>query len=184
MNLPYTLKIIVAGDGGIGKTTHMHVFLGDSYSDHRLTVGVDFHIKKVSINGALRILQIWDLGGQDQFRFLLPSFLKEAQGFVLGFDVFQHKTFVNLTGWVNLLRETWPNAPIFLVGYKIDKGYHPVLNRKRALEFIDRFNLAGYAEVSSKLNQNVELPFKMLIESLVDEKGKPPQLKFLSKNKK
>ena len=180
--MDYTLKIVVGGDGGVGKTTHMHVFLGDPYCNHELTVGIDFHIKKVRINGSLRVLQMWDLGGQDQFRFMLPSFLKEAHGFLLGFDVFRHKTFINLGKWVNIFREACPQVPIILVGYKIDKGYHPVVNRKRALEFIEKFNIAGYAEVSSKTNKNIEFPFIMLLENLNIEQNTLMKIDFLSKN--
>jgi len=182
MNSHFILKFVVGGDGGVGKTTHMCTFVGNPYGDNDLTKGVDFHIKKVKINGVIKILQVWDLGGEDQFRFLLPSFLKEAQGFLLGFDIFRHKTYVNLPGWLNIFREACPQAPIVLVGYKFDKGYHPVLNKKRALEFVDRFNLNSYVEVSSKANMNVELPFKMLLETLTSELNESVQIKFLSTN--
>lgn len=161
------LKIVVAGNGGIGKTTLLRKFCYHEYSDdERLTVGTEIFIKKVKVNGQLEYMQVWDLGGQEQFRFFLKDLIRGAQGAILGFDCKRIKSFLDLKKWLTMLRETNPNMPIILVGTKRDIGYHPAINPEKAKEFVTQNHLVDFIEISSKEDLNVEQPFKLIIEQL------------------
>ncbi|NVM53173.1 MAG: GTP-binding protein [Candidatus Helarchaeota archaeon] len=160
------LKIIVGGDGGIGKTTLLKVFSGESYSDQDMTVGFEIFVKRISIENNEEILQIWDLGGQDHFRFLLPTCFRGAHGVILGFDMSRRSSFMNLRNWMNILREKCPRAPVVLIATKADKGYHPILTRTMAVEFVNNHHLVDFVEVSAKNRSNVFTPFKRLVEEI------------------
>ena len=162
-------KIIISGNGGVGKTTLMRFFCYNKCcDDQRLTIGTEIFVKKAKINGKIIALQVWDLGGEEHFRFFLPDFIQGAAGALLGFDVKRRKSFSDLKKWVSLLRKHNPHLPIILLGLKRDLGYHSMLNYKMAKKFVKKFDLTNYIEVSSKKNLNVDLPFKHLIQDIED----------------
>ncbi len=74
-------KLCIFGDGGVGKTTLVKRYLTGVFAgDTTMTIGVDFHIKKLNIEGKEVGLQIWDFAGEDRFRFLLPSYVFGTSG--------------------------------------------------------------------------------------------------------
>ncbi|MFX1298398.1 MAG: winged helix-turn-helix transcriptional regulator, partial [Promethearchaeota archaeon] len=154
------MKIILCGDGRIGKTTLATVFCKQIYKDHEITVAVDLHIKKIWVDGELQVLQIWDLSGQEHFRFLLPQFFRGVHGVILGFDISRPSSFRNLQNWLKII----PEVPILLIATKADLGYHSTLDRTDVLEFVAQHNFVDFEEVSAKENFNVETPFKRLFE--------------------
>ncbi|NVM27438.1 MAG: GTP-binding protein [Candidatus Helarchaeota archaeon] len=159
-------KIIVGGDGGIGKTTLLKVLCGECYTNQDMTIGFEIFTKKVHSNGHKDTLQIWDLSGQDHFRFLLPDYFKGAHGIVLGFDMSRRISFLNLRTWMTILMAKCPDAPIILIATKSDLGYHPTLSRTLAEDFVVKFNIVDLVEVSAKNHLNVDEPFKKLVESI------------------
>ena len=158
------LKIVIGGDGGIGKTTLVKTLCSNEFVDQIMTIGVDIHSKDVTVNGTEVNLQIWDLSGQDQFRFLLDSFTHGANGIILGFDCSRPSSFRNLTKWLEIFRSTCSKAPILLIATKLDKGYHLTLSREMAQEYIKTHDLIGFIETSSKDFWNVYIPFRRLLE--------------------
>ncbi len=84
----YNFKIVVGGDGGVGKTTLLHRFVTGSFEETtHMTIGVQFHNKELHIADFDVTLSVWDLGGQDRFRFILPSYVLGAKGALLLFDL-------------------------------------------------------------------------------------------------
>jgi len=159
-------KIILAGNGGIGKTSLMQALCDFQFRpDNKLTVGADVFIIPYKIKGNLRFLQIWDLGGQDRFRFMLPDFKNGCAGMILGFDVSRRNSFLELKGWIELLRDN-PELPVVLIGTKIDLGYHPLINAEMAREFVIEKNLLDFYEISSKDKLNVHTPLNRLLSKI------------------
>ena len=174
-----TSKIVICGNGGVGKTTLMNLFCYNQYFNNQtLTLGSEIFVKRANINEKPVVLQIWDLGGEKQFRFLLTDFVQGAVGALLGFDVKRRKSFLDLKKWVPLLRKHNPNLPIVLLGLKRDLGYHPILSSRQAKKFAKKFDLVNFVEVSSKENLNVDLPFKYLIQNI--EKCEIDSIKFIA----
>jgi small GTP-binding protein len=159
-------KLIIAGDGGIGKTTYVKTFCENKYIDQLMTIGVDLLTKKVKVNGIEEILQIWDLSGQDQFRFLLETFVRGCSAAILAFDCSRVASFSNLDNWLKLIHSLEPNAAIILIATKLDKGYHPALKPEMALEYVKAHNLIGFIETSSKASKNILIPFRRIVENL------------------
>ncbi|NVM30907.1 MAG: GTP-binding protein [Candidatus Helarchaeota archaeon] len=164
MSYSKVLKFVIGGDGGIGKTTLVKSLCTNEFVDQIMTIGVDIHSKDVTVNGTKVNLQVWDLSGQDQFRFLLDSFTHGANGIILGFDCSRPSSFLNLTKWLEIFRSTCSKAPILLIATKLDKGYHLTLSREMAQEYIKTHDLIGFIETSSKEFWNVYTPFRRLLE--------------------
>ena len=100
----FVFKILVAGDGAVGKTTLLRKFVDGTFDESSITtVGVDFFIKQVIYeNVGNCTLQLWDLGGQERFRHLLESFVMGAKGALLLFDLTQMPKIDNILNWVNI----------------------------------------------------------------------------------
>ena len=115
-------KLVIVGDGGVGKTTLTKVFCNNPYVEQIMTIGIDIHAKDVVVNGQRTVLQIWDISGQTQFQFMVPDFLKGAKGAILAYDRTRESSFSHLDFWIAQLHTNTPNAPIVLISTKADQS--------------------------------------------------------------
>jgi small GTP-binding protein len=124
MNL--SMKLCTLGDGGVGKSTFIErVATGKFNSNSKMTIGIDFqsiHIGLDTERGKICTdLAIWDLGGERQFRFILPSYRTGADGGLLFYDVTRPSSMKNLQEWIELWKKhTTPGIPLYLIGTKHD----------------------------------------------------------------
>jgi len=169
MTRKYILKILTAGEGGVGKTTLLHRFVEGRFSaETKMTIGVEFHLKELNLNGHHCTLQLWDFGGQNRFRFLLESYVLGAKGALLMFDLTRPITLDHLEQWINLVRKGDPNLPILFLGTKNDLEEEIQVDDDYALQYKEAFNLIDYMRVSSKNGENVDLAFKILTETILN----------------
>ncbi|MFX1454670.1 MAG: Rab family GTPase [Promethearchaeota archaeon] len=157
-------KICIFGDGGVGKTTLIGRYLtGVFQSNNEITIGVDFHIKKLNIQGKRITLQIWDFAGEDRFRFLLPSYVLGASGGIFVYDITRYSSLKNFQDWLDIFKQGYKGPlnqiPIIMVGSKLDLEYKRAVSRDDAYELAQKNDLFGYIECSSKNGQNVEEVF-------------------------
>ena len=162
-NLPRkaVLKMIIVGDGGVGKTTLIHRYLTGNYLDQRMTVGSGFATRDLEMDGVTITLTIWDFAGEERFRFLLPSYCRGALGCILAFDLTRPPTFYHLDEWLGLVRKNTSDIPILLVGTKRDVSNK---NSDLALDYTRINNLEGYLETSSKDGLNVTNTFETIAD--------------------
>ncbi|MHA2315228.1 MAG: Rab family GTPase [Candidatus Hermodarchaeia archaeon] len=153
------LKLIVVGDGGVGKTTLIHRYLTGSYLDQRMTVGSGFATRDIEMEGIVITLAIWDFAGEERFRFLMPSYCRGALGCILAFDLTRPPTFYHLDEWLTLVRENTDDIPILLVATKRDVAKYPV---DEGLRYAQTNGLAGFIETSSKEGYNVAEVFNTI----------------------
>jgi len=165
----FIFKVLTAGDGGVGKTSLLHRYVNNSFKeDMKLTIGVEFFMKEVDIHdGNEYRLQLWDFGGESQFKHVLPSYIKGAMGAILMIDLTRTITIRGLAEWVDLLTNENPNLPIVFVGTKLDLVDQISVEDEYALEQKDRFNLIDYIKVSSKTGENISKVFEILTENLI-----------------
>ena len=127
MSKKYVFKVLVAGQGGVGKTTLLtRAVTGKFVNNTAMTIGVEFHLLNLDFIGqaddGLKVtLQLWDFGGQERFRFMLDSYVAGAKGALLLYDLTRLRTLDGLEEWVNLVRKHDPNLPILFVGTKLDR---------------------------------------------------------------
>ncbi|MFX1378965.1 MAG: Rab family GTPase [Promethearchaeota archaeon] len=166
----YVFKVILIGPGAVGKTSLFHRFGDNKFSfRYKLTIGADFISKIIKTNNETVKLQIWDIGGQDRYKFLRPSFINGANGALIVFDLSRWHTFEELDEWLSNLREyAGENIPFILIGNKAD------LIDKRD-EFYERENAeifakkeqTFYVETSAKTGEKVEAAFLNLTEKMI-----------------
>ncbi len=164
----YLFKIVIAGDGGVGKTTLLHKYVtGLFLADTSMTIGVQFHIKHVRLGDATCTLQLWDFGGQERFRFMLPNYTRGAKGALLLFDTTRMSSLNVLAELAGICRSFDPSLPILLIGTKVDRVADLSVTSETAREYLDTLSLLDYVEVSAKTGQNVEMAFEMLVKKML-----------------
>jgi small GTP-binding protein len=167
------LKICIMGEGGTGKTTlTQRVITGQFNPTTKMTIGIDFQLLKTSIFDPsfpedadevpqVEILaQIWDFGGEERFRFILPRYCKGAVAGLLLYDLSRFSTTRYINDWFKIWTDNSPkDAPIFLIGSKSD-----LLNEndlKTALDSIkdlaSELNIKFYYIISSKSGNNIHI---------------------------
>ena len=172
MTKKFILKILLAGEGGVGKTTLLHRFVDGQFSaETRMTIGVEFFLKEVEINSNHCTLQLWDFGGQQRFRFLLESYVLGAKGALLLFDLTRPITLEKLEQWVEICRKNDPDLPILFLGTKTDLVDDIMVDDEYALEFKEAFNFFDFLKVSSKSGDNVSNAFDLLAKKILERQN-------------
>ena len=158
-------KIIIAGDGAVGKTSLLHRYVEGKFSfNTKMTIGSEIFHKILTLqDGVVCSLQIWDFAGQKRFRFLLDNFVKGAAGAVLMYDLTNWHSFNNLPEWERIVRNDDSTLPILLIGGKDDLTDSIIVDDETALEFTEKNNFSGFYKTSSKTNYNVSEAFETLV---------------------
>ncbi|NMC05607.1 MAG: GTP-binding protein [Candidatus Lokiarchaeota archaeon] len=167
----YTLKIVIGGAGGCGKTTLLHRYMHGLFKeDTTMTIGVSFTSKEVTRPGARIKLSLWDLGGQNRFRFMQKSYCQGARAAIVFFDMTRLDTMIQIKDWVNMFREhVSAQIPIVLAGGKFDLIDEDMLasTNEYAKEMMEQFGLSAYFMTSSKTGMNVDELFNHVVDVLV-----------------
>jgi len=185
----YTFKIVIVGGGGVGKTCLFNRFCFNSFSfDTSMTIGINFH----SINLKIRnkdqpgiIIEkciansIFDFGGQERFKPLIPKFIGGANGALLVFDLTSLSSLDQLNYWYEQLihHADGHKIPKILVGSKKDlikdNNKFSIKENSQITEFIKRKALDGFFMTSSLNNYNVVEVFKALNNLMLEKMRKP-----------
>ena len=121
----FVFKVIIIGAGAVGKTSLLHRFVENKFSfRYKMTIGADFLSKVIQDHpesGITVKLQIWDIGGQDRYKFLRSSFFDGANGALIVFDLSRWHTFEEIDEWLADLYEfAGRDVPFALIGNKSD----------------------------------------------------------------
>ena len=176
----YLFKSIVVGDGGVGKTAlTLRFSKGFFTEDYKMTIGVDFHVKTISIDtseGPLKCkLQLWDTGGQERFSSIRPMYYRGSLGTILVFDLTNSASFEHLPQWIEEVRANIKSEiPVLLVGNKSDLLDQRAVSAKEISKFTNDFNLY-YMETSAKTGDGVGDCFYILACLMIGQ-GVPDQL--------
>jgi len=165
----YILKILTAGEGGVGKTTLLHRYVEGKFSaETKMTIGVEFFLKETVIDDKQCTLQLWDFGGQERFRFLLESYVLGAKGAMLMFDLTRMMSLENLEQWLNIVRKGDPNLPVLFLGTKLDLAEEIQVDDDYAMTFLQEYKLIDFLKISSKTGENVGQAFEILTRKILE----------------
>ncbi len=173
---PIACKIVIFGDGGVGKTTLINRYVTGVFTESTImTIGVGFFVKKLMINAIEVSLQIWDFAGEDRFRFMLPSYVKGSSGGVFMFDITRFTSLDNINAWSEVIDICTDSnrrpLPVVLVGSKLDMKDRRAVQKSYAEQLLDNKLFITYIECSSKTGENVEQIFSTLAQEMLKRKG-------------
>jgi len=178
MSAEFRFKIVMLGDGAVGKTAMTTRFTQNSFdSDYKRTIGADFAVKRLDIPDidAHVTLQCWDLAGQPRFEFVRQGFYRGARGGLLLYDVTRRRTFINIDRWKE---ETFVNTgkeiPLVVVANKIDLVDSRAVTTEDG-EAYAKENGFIYVESSALTGENVEEAYVNLCKRMIEESKSTPK---------
>lgn len=170
-------KIVLCGEGFVGKSTIRERYLGISFRPNYLqTIGADYATKNqvYTNDGQSLRLQIWDLAGQQKFSNIREAFYKGTDGVILVFDVSNPSTADKLVDWINEIRKSVQEpVPIILVGNKIDlRSDIECLSTEKGKELAQLLsqtfnNPFQFIESSAKTGENIENIFESVAKEVI-----------------
>jgi small GTP-binding protein len=171
----YLFKLLLIGDSGVGKSCLLLRFADDTYTESYIsTIGVDFKIRTIELDGKTIKLQIWDTAGQERFRTITSSYYRGAHGIIIVYDVTDQGTFNNVKTWLNEIdRYASENVNKLLVGNKCDLTNKKVVDFKTAKEFADQLSVP-FLETSAKNSTNVEQAFMTMAAEIKNRMASAP----------
>ncbi|CAF0887000.1 unnamed protein product, partial [Didymodactylos carnosus] len=168
-----TLKILIIGESGVGKSSLLLRFTDDRFDPEQpATIGVDFKVKPLDIEGNRVKLAIWDTAGQERFRTLTPSYYRGAQGAILVYDVCNRDSFRHLDRWISELDTfaTKSNIIKMLVGNKIDQESNRLVARDEGVKFARKHSML-FIEASARTREGVQIAFEELVQKIIQTPG-------------
>ena len=165
----YTFKILLLGDANVGKTSFAKRYCYNLFNpSERMTIGVDFHVKTIEINDKKIKLQIWDMGGEERFRFLLPTYCLGANGAFLLYDITRSSTLDNIQEWSSIVRQKGGDIPIIIIGSKLDLAEtQRQIPTEHGVQIAEKNKFAEFLEISAMNNVNVDNAFSILTEFII-----------------
>jgi GTP-binding nuclear protein Ran len=158
-------KLVLVGDGGVGKTTFVKRHLtGEFEKKYVATLGVEVHPLQFHTNFGELYFNVWDTAGQEKFGGLRDGYYIQGQCAIIMFDVTSRITYKNVPNWHRDMVRVCENIPIVLVGNKVDVKERKV--KAKQITFHRKKNLQYY-DISAKSNYNFEKPFLWLARKLV-----------------
>mmetsp|Transcript_4490 Transcript_4490/g.8696 ORF Transcript_4490/g.8696 Transcript_4490/m.8696 type:complete len:204 (+) Transcript_4490:30-641(+) len=173
----YVFKLVLIGDSGVGKSCLLLRFADDTYTEsHISTIGVDFKIRTIQLDGKTIKLQIWDTAGQERFRTITSSYYRGAHGIIVVYDTTDSETFEHVKTWLHEIeRYASENVNKLLVGNKSDLTTKRQVETDAAKEFADSANIP-FLETSAKNATNVEDAFMTMAGEIKKRMASQPSM--------
>ncbi|HUU79758.1 MAG TPA: GTP-binding protein [candidate division Zixibacteria bacterium] len=175
-------KIVLTGDSYVGKTTIRKRAMGEHFAEEYIsTVGADFSSYKLKLGDLSIGFQVWDLAGQDKYKYIRSSFYGGATGCFLTYDVTNPKSLNSLSSWVDeAIRYSNGTIEIFIIcANKIDLKGQREISRESGEQFTQALRESsglqcGYIETSALTGENVDIAFDLMAKCLLEREGITP----------
>jgi len=167
-NFDMQIKLMMIGDTTVGKTSLLLRFADDDFNESVLaTIGIDFKIKTMDIDGRRVKLQIWDTAGQERFRTITQAYYRGAMGIFLIYDVTKVKTWENIRNWVGNIEANAPQTVNkILIGNKCDLTAERQVSAAQGQQLADEYAMKFF-ECSARTRHNVDVAFLQLARDVV-----------------
>ncbi|XP_052800824.1 ras-related protein Rab-35-like [Mya arenaria] len=166
----HLFKLLIIGDSGVGKSSLLLRFSDNTFSGTYITtIGVDFKIRTIDVNGEKVKLQIWDTAGQERFRTITSTYYRGTHGVVVVYDVSSGESFANVKRWLHEIDTNCDVVNRILVGNKDDDPDRKVVLTQDAQRFAEQMGIQLF-ETSAKENKNVEEMFVAITKLVLQTK--------------
>ncbi|XP_022090884.1 ras-related protein Rab-8A-like [Acanthaster planci] len=163
----FLFKLLLIGDSGVGKTCVLFRFSEDAFNSTFIsTIGIDFKIRTIELDGKKIKLQIWDTAGQDRFRTITTAYYRGAMGIMLVYDITNHKSFENISNWIrNIEEHASSDVEKMILGNKCDMEDRRVVTKDKGEQLAIEYGIK-FMETSAKASINVEEAFVTLARDI------------------
>uniref|UniRef100_A0A803XXE2 RAB43, member RAS oncogene family n=1 Tax=Meleagris gallopavo TaxID=9103 RepID=A0A803XXE2_MELGA len=159
----FLFKLVLIGDASVGKTCLVQRFKTGAFAERQgSTIGVDFTMKSLEIQGKRVKLQIWDTAGQERFRTITQSYYRSANGAILAYDISKRGSFLSIPRWIEDVRKYSDLSDLREVQLE---------EAQSLAEHYD--NIICAIETSAKDSSNVEEAFVKMATELMMRHGGP-----------
>ena len=168
-NYQYIFKLILIGNSGVGKSSILQRYIKHTFEEsYKCTIGVDFLMKSIIVNGKTVKLQLWDTAGQEKYKSMVSSYYRGANVALIIFDITNHKSFESLPNWIENFYKNGPEQKnIILIGNKKDLEEERQVTQEEAEAFSETNNMI-YFETSAKDGDNIDYVFNYTAEKLLE----------------
>ena len=170
----HLIKLLMIGDSGVGKTCFLLRFADDNFtSSHLTTIGIDFKLKNMQIDGTNIKLQIWDTAGQERFRTITQTYYKGAMGIILAYDCTDEGSFNNIKTWMQQIKiHASESVAKVLVGNKCDRPDKKISAEQG--EALAKELGIRFFETSAKNKVNIDETFHYIAKEIKDNRLSQP----------
>ena len=164
-------KIVLCGDGGVGRTTLAQFYTQQPHKfnpNTRMTVGIQFFSKSFSLKNVELIFVFFDLAGQERWRFFQKYLIKKAHGAIFTFDLTRSPSLENTSQWVEICRAENPELPILMIGTKVDLVDEVQITDDYALLWKEEKSFFDYIRVSNKTGENVQVACHSIFQKVME----------------
>ena len=174
-NCRTSLKIVIVGNSGTGKTSFCNRWMKDKFTDdYKATVMSDFSYKIYEYKGNYYKIQFWDIAGQDKNIYTSKVFLKGAHGCLIVSDITNKETLEKSLLWKKSIDENTKfingeNIPTILVQNKIDLISENDINNDDINKFCQDNHFTYYFNTSCKNGKNINECMDYLLSYIIDK---------------
>ncbi|KAI6656428.1 hypothetical protein LOD99_1224 [Oopsacas minuta] len=166
----HLFKLLIIGDTSVGKSSILLRFADNLFSGTYITtIGVDFKIRTMEMNGEKIKLQIWDTAGQERFRTITATYYRGTHGVIIVYDVTNADSFNNVKRWITEIENNCDYVDKVLVGNKDDTPDKKVVTLTEAQRLADSQSMTLF-ETSAKENKNIEEVFDFITKKVLQTK--------------
>ena len=164
----HLFKILLIGDSAVGKTSLLLRYVDDTFnSEFQTTIGVDFKISTLNIDGKILKLQLWDTAGQDRFRNIVASYYRGAHGIIIMYDITNPGSLDSINKWYEETQSyLQTSTPKLLVGNKLDRVNERAVASQKGEELAERLGMQ-FIETSAKNSTNVKQAFETMTRMII-----------------
>ena len=168
-NYDITLKLLIVGGSGVGKTNFVNRFWNNEFNQmYMSTTGVDSKSKVIELKNKKVRIQIWDTAGQEKYKAITKNLFLKVMGALIIYDITDESSFEKLKTWVSTIKEECGrHMQMIIVGNKSDLDEQRKTDKEDAMNFAKEQNIE-YIECSSKTGENVLKAVSLLCEKILD----------------
>ncbi|XP_076605321.1 ras-related protein Rab-15-like [Chaetodon auriga] len=158
-------RLLLLGDSGVGKTCMLRRFTESEFDPaHISTIGVDFKMKTLDIDGVKVRIQIWDTAGQERYQTITKQYYRRAQGIIFVYDITSKTSFQHLAKWASDVDEYAPDmVQRILVGNKSDEEQMRQVTKDQGSKLAETYGMEFF-ETSASTSSNISESFTRMAE--------------------
>ncbi|XP_063354427.1 ras-related protein Rab-15-like isoform X1 [Pelmatolapia mariae] len=161
----FLFRLLMLGDSGVGKTCMLRRFTESDFdTTHISTIGIDFKMKTLEVDGTKVRVQIWDTAGQERYQTITKQYYRRAQGVIFVYDITDKLSFKHIAKWVSDVDEyTTQKMETILVGNKCDDSLRREVSKNQGTKLAGSYGMEFF-ETSASKNININESFGRLTE--------------------